>query len=150
MQTIIDGSNIQRSHWIDLVKLDKTQILEFIDGKQKVKEGTYLIRTQSNRTGAPVFYHYINPVMAEKIQLLPVDDAVEVMDILVCGGEKSDAFSQILTFSEAGELWGLADSTLRVARLEGRFRDDEIKKSGGTWLVTRQAMERMYGGLNNG
>lgn len=150
MKTIINSSNKQRSHWIDLIKLDRTQVLDFIEGKQKVKEGTYLIRTQSNQAGSPTFFHYINPVMAEKIRLLPVDDAVEVMDILVCGGEKSDAFSQILTFSEAGELWGLADSTLRVARLEGRFRDDEIKKSGGTWLVTRQAMERMYGGRNNG
>jgi hypothetical protein len=51
----------------------------------------------------------------------------------------------IYTFSEAAELWGLGESTLRKARFDGRFQEGEIRQSGSTWLVTSQAMERLYG-----
>jgi hypothetical protein len=51
----------------------------------------------------------------------------------------------VYTFSEAAELWGLGESTLRKARFDGRFLEGEIRQSGSTWLVTRQAMERLYG-----
>ncbi|HHV63407.1 MAG TPA: DNA-binding protein [Firmicutes bacterium] len=51
-----------------------------------------------------------------------------------------------MTFQEAAKLWGLADaSILRNAVRRGRFRPDEVRKSAGTWLVTRAAMERLYG-----
>lgn len=51
----------------------------------------------------------------------------------------------IYTFSEACSLWGLGESTLRKARFDGRFQEGEIRQSGSTWLVTSQAMERLYG-----
>ena len=52
---------------------------------------------------------------------------------------------EVYTFAEASELWGLSESTLRRAQHGGRFKEGETKKSGGTWLVTRAAMERLYG-----
>lgn len=52
---------------------------------------------------------------------------------------------KIYTFAEASELWGLSESTLRRAQRSGRFKEGETKKSGGTWIVTRAAMERLYG-----
>ncbi len=54
-----------------------------------------------------------------------------------------------MTFAEASKLWGLSDSTLRKAKHDGRFEDGEIRQSGGVWLVTRSAMERLYGELKS-
>ena len=49
-----------------------------------------------------------------------------------------------ITLAEAARMWGRADSTLRNAIRRGRFLPDEIRKSGGTWLVRVSAMERIY------
>ena len=51
----------------------------------------------------------------------------------------------VLTFSEATKRWGLGHSTLREAAKHNRFLPDEIRKFGGTWLVTEKAMKRLYG-----
>ena len=51
----------------------------------------------------------------------------------------------VLTFGEACERWNLGSSTLRKAQQDSRFHEGEIRKSGGTWLVTKSAMERLYG-----
>jgi len=56
---------------------------------------------------------------------------------------------EAMTFAEASKLWGLSDSTLRKAKHDGRFEDGEIRQSGGVWLVTRAAMERLYGELKS-
>ena len=51
----------------------------------------------------------------------------------------------LITFSEASQLYGIAESTLRSAASSGRFKDDEIRKSGKVWLVTKKGIERLYG-----
>lgn len=51
----------------------------------------------------------------------------------------------ILTFGEAAKLWGLDSSSLRKSIERKRFLEGEIRKSGNVWLVTREAMERLYG-----
>ena len=51
----------------------------------------------------------------------------------------------VLTFSEATQKWGLADSTLREAKSKKRFKEDETRKSGSTNLITYEAMKRLYG-----
>lgn len=54
--------------------------------------------------------------------------------------------TQVLTFSEAAEKWGLAGgNTLRKAVERKRFKEDEIRKSGDTWLTTYEAMVRVFG-----
>lgn len=58
----------------------------------------------------------------------------------------------IFTTKEASELWGISQETVKKActgqrNLPPRFTKDECRKSGGTWLVTRQGMERLYGKL---
>ena|SRR5690554_4731584 len=58
-------------------------------------------------------------------------------------------FSEVITFSEAQDLWGLGSSTLRKAVSDKRFFPEEIRKSGNTWLVTKTAMERLYGRRNH-
>ena len=56
----------------------------------------------------------------------------------------------VLTASEAASLYGMDESTLRraCAGQKGyppRFRDGEFRKSGRVWLITRDAMNRVYG-----
>jgi hypothetical protein len=52
---------------------------------------------------------------------------------------------KVMTFPEACERWNLGESTLRKAALNGRFLENEVRKSGKSWLVTRVGMERLYG-----
>lgn len=57
---------------------------------------------------------------------------------------------KVLTTKEASERWRILQATIKLACLgqKGylpRFTSDECRKSGGTWLVTRQGMERLYG-----
>lgn len=65
--------------------------------------------------------------------------------ILAVGMNSGNPLNSILTFSEAQEKWRLGPSTLRKSQQDGRFQEGEIRKSGGTWLVTYEAMKRLYG-----
>jgi hypothetical protein len=56
--------------------------------------------------------------------------------------------SQVLTAREADEEWGMAIGTVRRDCNRGRFYAEEVKKSAGTWLITRQALARVYGEPN--
>ena len=56
----------------------------------------------------------------------------------------------IMTAKEAAERWGKAEITIRQAcsgykKAPPRFKEDEFRKSGATWLITRQGMERVFG-----
>ena len=50
---------------------------------------------------------------------------------------------KVMTFPEACRRWNLGESTLRKAALDGRFTEDEARKSEKTWLVTYAGMERL-------
>lgn len=57
---------------------------------------------------------------------------------------------EVMTAAEAAEKWGNAPITIQQAcsgykKSPPRFTEAEARKSGGTWLVTRAAMERLYG-----
>ena len=54
----------------------------------------------------------------------------------------SNILDQVLTASEAEQLWGLSIGTVRAACGRGIIA---CRKSAGTWMVTRQAMEDHYG-----
>lgn len=55
----------------------------------------------------------------------------------------------VMAFAEASEKYDVAVSTLRHRASDGRFEDGDIRKSGKTWLVTKSAMDRIYGGADN-
>ena len=138
-----------RDRWIDLVQAEKGDTgYRFTDGNcswhQKVKSGTYLVRTQNNNTGAPVFYHHISQSLAEKLQILSIDLAVEIMDNIVCGGENSELDS-VLSLQEAAEMYSKDDSTLRKAIADGRFSPNEFRKTGRNYIITKAGLERVYG-----
>lgn len=57
-------------------------------------------------------------------------------------------FEGLYSFAEATELWGLKDSTLRKAVATGKLvKDEDCKKFGSVWIITKEAMEREYGKL---
>ena len=64
---------------------------------------------------------------------------------MIFGMSIRNPLESVLTFSEATKRWGLGHSTLRESVRNGRFQEGEIKKSGSTWLVTYEAMKRLYG-----
>lgn len=58
---------------------------------------------------------------------------------------------KVMTFAEAEEIYGLASGTLRKYIFQTNKEKQRIKegidyrKSSKTWLVTKEAMERIYG-----
>ena len=55
----------------------------------------------------------------------------------------------VMTTQEAGERWNVPADSIKQCCLKRyakkQFTDDEARKSGKMWLVTRQGMERLYG-----
>lgn len=56
----------------------------------------------------------------------------------------------IMTTAEAAERWGIAQTSVKqlCTGAQGRpprLTEEECKKSGRTWIVTRAGMERLYG-----
>lgn len=58
----------------------------------------------------------------------------------------SNLLAEVLTFSEAAEQWNIDASTLRHRVSSEKLIDGiDFKKSGKVWLITKNAMERLYG-----
>ena len=57
---------------------------------------------------------------------------------------------EVLTFAEASKKYDVAVSTLRHRQRDGRFQNGDTRKSGSIWLVTYEAMRRLYGEQKNG
>ena len=57
--------------------------------------------------------------------------------------------ADVMTTQEAGERWNVPADSIKQCCLKRyaikQFTDDEARKSGRNWLVTRQGMERLYG-----
>ena len=62
------------------------------------------------------------------------------------GVEVQTPFDGLMAFSDASELWGLSESTLRKAVSYGKIVPGvDARKYGKQWVVTREAMSREYG-----
>lgn len=62
------------------------------------------------------------------------------------GVEVKTPFDGLMSFSDASELWGLSESTLRKAISYGKLAAGvDARKYGKQWVVTRKAMTREYG-----
>lgn len=55
----------------------------------------------------------------------------------------------VMTTQEARERWNVPADSIKQCCLKryanNQFTEDEARKSGRNWLVTRQGMERLYG-----
>ena len=67
------------------------------------------------------------------------------------GGKPAQtAFDGLLSFSDATDLWGLNESTLRKAIAYGKLKNGvDVQKFGKQWIITREAMEREYGPMQS-
>lgn len=60
-------------------------------------------------------------------------------------------FIDVMTTKEAAEIWGLSQVSVKhlCTGIQGRpprlIEGVECRKSGGTWLVTKEGMKRLYG-----
>lgn len=55
---------------------------------------------------------------------------------------------EVMTTSEACLKWGLSESTIRQSIRNNRLIEDvEYRKSGKVWIITKKAMERLYGSI---
>jgi hypothetical protein len=62
------------------------------------------------------------------------------------GVEVRTPFDGLMSFSDASELWGLSESTLRKAISYGKIIPGvDARKYGKQWVITRESMEREYG-----
>ncbi|EQF29841.1 hypothetical protein QEW_4516 [Clostridioides difficile CD160] len=56
---------------------------------------------------------------------------------------------KVFTFKEATSIWGLGESTLRsVVRQDNLIEGVHYRKSGSNWLITEEAMIKLYGNPN--
>ena len=59
-------------------------------------------------------------------------------------------FDGLIAFSDASELWGLNESTLRKAISYGKLVNGvDVCKFGKQWVVSVDAMKREYGNVTN-
>ena len=63
------------------------------------------------------------------------------------GVQVDTPFDGLMAFSDATELWGLNESTLRKAVTYGKLVNGvDVCKFGKQWVVSAEAMKREYGG----
>ena len=66
------------------------------------------------------------------------------------GIEMETPFDGLIAFSDATELWGLNESTLRKAISYGKLINGiDVCKFGKQWVVSIEAMIREYGNITN-
>lgn len=55
-------------------------------------------------------------------------------------------FDGLLSFKQATDMWNLNESTLRKAVQYGKLENNiDVKKFGKQWIITVDAMIRLYG-----
>ena len=79
-----------------------------------------------------------------------IDDNAKIYDPI--GEYKSDGttfeINNIMTVSEAAEIWGITEGAIRKAIKSGKFIPSiDYRKSGRITLICREAMIRVYGPL---
>ena len=66
------------------------------------------------------------------------------------GATVETPFDGLIAFSDATELWGLNESTLRKAISYGKLVNGvDVCKFGKQWVVSIEAMKREYGNITN-
>lgn len=66
----------------------------------------------------------------------------QLMDEIKNGKSEEPLFS-VYTTREAEQIWGLAENTVNKWCNRGKFFENEARKSGKVWLVTRNGMDRL-------
>lgn len=85
----------------------------------------------------------------EEKELVINDDAIiynPSEGILLESKDVKFEINEVMTVSEAAVLWGKSEGAIRAAIKAKKFIVGvDYRKAGGTTLITREAMERVYG-----
>lgn len=85
----------------------------------------------------------------EEKEIVINDDAIiynPSEGILLESKEVKFEIDEVMTVSEAAVLWGKSEGAIRAAIKAKKFIVGvDYRKAGGTTLITREAMERVYG-----
>jgi len=76
------------------------------------------------------------------------DDETDIScdELFVNGVEIKTPFDGLIAFSDATEIWGLNESTLRKAIAYGKLINGiDVCKYGKQWVISSEAMRREYG-----
>ncbi|NLL02126.1 MAG: hypothetical protein GX265_03810 [Mollicutes bacterium] len=101
-----------------------------------------------------VKYNIINEIELNKIIDLfikeyPYMDIYkrEQIDLLRIYNDYDEFFlvNEVMTFAEAAEAYNISKSTLRKNLNLGKYIEGDVRKSKSTWLITKDAMKRLYG-----
>ena len=102
----------------------------------------------------PVFAHLADEALFSSVEVdqggygIVWNDDIDLScdELWENGTEVSTPFDGLMSFSDASELWGLSESTLRKAVSYGKIVPGvDARKYGKQWVVTREAMGREYG-----
>ncbi len=88
----------------------------------------------------------LSPYSSGEMLLKYVSALPECDELWENGVQVSTPFDGLMAFSDATELWGLNESTLRKAVAYGKLANGvDVCKFGKQWVVSAEAMKREYG-----
>lgn len=71
----------------------------------------------------------------------------QISDIAI----ENNVLNEVITIQEAAAIWNKEESTLRRVLGGPRFVEGkDYRKAGKVWLISRSAMERVYGKVDPG
>jgi hypothetical protein len=70
-------------------------------------------------------------------------DQLQLMDEIKNEKLEEASLFFVYTTREAEQIWGLAENTVNKWCNRGKFYENEARKSGKVWLVTRNGMNRL-------
>lgn len=82
--------------------------------------------------------------------LITMEGMERVYGVPTVKTKSMNVLDKVMTVAEAAERWGKASITVRQActgykKAPPRFREDEARQSGATWLITVAGMTRVFG-----
>lgn len=82
--------------------------------------------------------------------LITMEGMERVYGVPTVKTKSMNVLDEVMTVAEAAERWGKASITVRQActgykKASPRFREDEARQSGATWLITIAGMTRVFG-----
>lgn len=102
-------------------------------------------KTKSKLLIFPIIFHFV--LQTRQIGIIisirkQRRDLQQPMDEIK-NGELEGALFSVYTTREAEKIWGLAENTVNKWCNRGKFYENEARKSGKVWLVTRNGMNRL-------
>lgn len=81
--------------------------------------------------------------------LITMEGMERVYGVPTVKTKSMNVLDKVMTVAEAAERWGKASITVRQActgykKAPPRFREDEARQSGATWLITVAGMTRVF------